>query len=348
MYLGKYEGKHVLVKTNENGLRTKCSREEFLKHRVRIVALGDSFTFGLGVQQHRTWPQVLEKYLRTDYPGEDIGVLNAGVMSYSPLLQGLQLKGIVGMYDPQLVILMLDATDIGDDWVYRCEIKLNMADDGLFGSSQDEQTSMPRGLWKVGAPFFTTFGRAIDYPFSAIRNKLGLTEDAAETNPYYYYDPEFHVGETIETNRFFIYRHPIDETARYFDFCMSNILFIAELCAEENAELLLVTLPRFHHWNTNECPYNWERNLYSLNEPHQYEYFRYFENRGPANGIKVFNPLSAFRAAAPPLVFEEDPHLNERGHDFLGRLMGGYVVSNYSGLFGTASEGRPHEMVNDE
>ncbi|MDO8355967.1 MAG: GDSL-type esterase/lipase family protein [Nitrospirota bacterium] len=44
----------------------------------RILALGDSFTFGYGVADHETWPSVLERRL-----GSTFQVINAGTTSYS-------------------------------------------------------------------------------------------------------------------------------------------------------------------------------------------------------------------------------------------------------------------------
>jgi lysophospholipase L1-like esterase len=46
-----------------------------------IVALGDSFTFGLGVEDQETWPARLEAELEQAL-GSDIRVLNAGTISY--------------------------------------------------------------------------------------------------------------------------------------------------------------------------------------------------------------------------------------------------------------------------
>lgn len=44
----------------------------------RIIALGDSFTFGYGVADHETWPAMLESRL-----GQKVQVINAGTTSYS-------------------------------------------------------------------------------------------------------------------------------------------------------------------------------------------------------------------------------------------------------------------------
>ena len=64
MYAGEYEGEQVTVRTNEDGLRSRYSRRKFLAHQERIAILGDSFTFGFGVRQEKTFQRVVENRLR--------------------------------------------------------------------------------------------------------------------------------------------------------------------------------------------------------------------------------------------------------------------------------------------
>ncbi|HXG00017.1 MAG TPA: hypothetical protein VNL69_04490, partial [Bacteroidota bacterium] len=120
---GLVEGVPVIVRTNEDGLRSTYSREEFRRCKHRIAILGDSFTFGKFVHHESTFPAVLEKALRDRLDTDSVAVLNAGVISYSPFLEERLYDGIVKHYDPTLVILVLDATDIGDDINYAKELK---------------------------------------------------------------------------------------------------------------------------------------------------------------------------------------------------------------------------------
>ena len=118
MFQGVFEGTPIVVRTNEDGLRTRYARAQFLKYQDRIIAVGDSFTFGFGIRQEAAFPERLEGLLRNALPSRNLAVLNAGVISYSPLLEKLQFEGILKAYNPTLVLLFLDATDIGDDIVY--------------------------------------------------------------------------------------------------------------------------------------------------------------------------------------------------------------------------------------
>ena len=60
-----------------------------------VLALGDSFTFGLGVRDGETWPAQLEARLRTR-TGRDVTVVNAGTISYG-VFQELELLRSTGL-----------------------------------------------------------------------------------------------------------------------------------------------------------------------------------------------------------------------------------------------------------
>ena len=80
----------------------------------RILALGDSFTYGHGVQDDETYPAVLERRLRAR--GHDVTVQNAGVPGYSTdqaytyfLREGAGLA-------PDLVLVGIHCSDISDNY----------------------------------------------------------------------------------------------------------------------------------------------------------------------------------------------------------------------------------------
>jgi lysophospholipase L1-like esterase len=83
---------------------------------VRIVALGDSFTQGYGVEEHQSWPRRLEVLLdaRDPRPHE---VVNLGVPGANPAdyLSYLRDPGLA--YRPDVVLIMVMANDVQDRWV---------------------------------------------------------------------------------------------------------------------------------------------------------------------------------------------------------------------------------------
>lgn len=82
--------------------------------KKRILVIGDSFTFGVGAQDNETIPALLEQNLQKS--DNRIEVINAGVGHASPIYHFVNLDNFHLKNDPDLVILMLDLTDIQDDW----------------------------------------------------------------------------------------------------------------------------------------------------------------------------------------------------------------------------------------
>jgi hypothetical protein len=83
----------------------------------RVFMLGDSFTEGAGFTLESTAPKFLETFLNERKCGRRFEVINAGVASYSPILEYLQLTRVGLGLDPDLVLLNFDMTDVHDDWV---------------------------------------------------------------------------------------------------------------------------------------------------------------------------------------------------------------------------------------
>jgi hypothetical protein len=84
----------------------------------RILMLGDSFTEGIGVDSEETFSSRLQHLLNDDGLAERWEVINAGVGSYSPMLEYLYLKKGGLALQPDLVVLDFDLSDVNDDIQY--------------------------------------------------------------------------------------------------------------------------------------------------------------------------------------------------------------------------------------
>jgi len=317
-YMGPLEGTPVFLDTNEDGLRTAYSKDEFKKHDHRVIVLGDSFTFGLGVPSADTFPSRVEAHLRQATSAGTVAVLNAGIVSYSPFLAKLLLEKKLLEYEPTLVVLILDATDIGDDYAY---MRVAERADGTWVFPFDDAAPVKyRGaLGELVRPYYRRLMSALSYPFELAGYEPGRHPDD-------YYDFEIVVGGVLEKNRYFIYRHPLDQTRQFFDRTLRNVDEIAALAARLGAGFALVITPRYHHWNVGECPNNWENGEYGDAEPYQFEYFRYFDEAD--RDYPIINLLRDFRATSEyPLVFADDPHWNAAGHAFVAQAVTRHLLS---------------------
>jgi hypothetical protein len=245
-----------------------------------------------------------------DELNDSVAVLNAGVLSYSPLLSRLLFAGVVEKYDPTLVILLLDPTDIGDDYEYKQQATIR-GDDAVFDVEERRTPGSYGAVHELLRPYLER-----------------LIHPVADRQRYPYYAFELEIGGTIERNRFFIYRHPLALTRPYFSNTLDNIDRLAERVAGKGATFVLVISPRFHHWNRAEAPSNWERMFYELDEPYQFEYFRFFNEAGEMRDYRILDLLPAFKATEEaPLVFDSDPHWNEHGHEFVARTLARYLLN---------------------
>lgn len=104
----------------------------------RILAIGDSFTYGHGVQDAETYPAVVEEILRAR--GNDVRVLNAGVPGYNTdqayawmLRDGFALA-------PDVVLAGVHCSDVSDNY----ESALYELDDGRLVRRATSDTRMYR------------------------------------------------------------------------------------------------------------------------------------------------------------------------------------------------------------
>jgi lysophospholipase L1-like esterase len=74
----------VVYGTNALGFRDEEFAVEPRAGELRVLALGDSFTFGLGVRLDLAWPQVLESSLRAELAPRPVEVIVAGWPNTAP------------------------------------------------------------------------------------------------------------------------------------------------------------------------------------------------------------------------------------------------------------------------
>lgn len=324
-------GEYAEMETDRLGLRKPNLEKEFNKYEKNIVILGDSFTFGLFIKREDTYAQVAEDFLRESLGTNDIAVLNAGVTSYSPLIEQIVADRYFEEWKPTLVILMLDPTDIGDDYFYSRRLRqeghsITFEHTGLFSLLPEEPGIFNSSLVYQRAFFPIIMAKAfLTRPIYMATHGTGFTEKITIN------------GVSKLRNRFFIYRHPLKYTEGFFRSTLGYILNVRRMASDVGARFLLVVSPRFHHWNPAECPKNWEASEYKLDEPYQFEYFRFFDNVEKEVDFPIFDLLPYFQATEEfPLVFESDPHWNARGHRLVGMWLAQYIMAE--GLLTTETE----------
>lgn len=103
--------------TNSMGFRDAEIREvKARSDQSRILIIGDSYAEGVGIPWEYTFAGRLALELRE----RGVEVLNAGVMSYTPILEKIKIRHLVEQRNLQFgrVVLFLDLSDIKDELFY--------------------------------------------------------------------------------------------------------------------------------------------------------------------------------------------------------------------------------------
>ena len=100
------------VQTNRVGLR---NTEEPSNNAFRILAVGDSLTFGPYLANEDAWPAWAENYVRQYYHSTDrVQVFNAGIAGYTIADELAYLKEKGADFHPGLVVLAVCENDVDD------------------------------------------------------------------------------------------------------------------------------------------------------------------------------------------------------------------------------------------
>jgi hypothetical protein len=85
--------------------------------RPRILLIGDSFTEGVGVP----WEETFAGRLQTALKAKGVEVLNAGVASYTPILERIKVRHLYEVEGLRFgrLVLFLDLSDLKDELFYR-------------------------------------------------------------------------------------------------------------------------------------------------------------------------------------------------------------------------------------
>jgi lysophospholipase L1-like esterase len=94
-----------------------CEREiplEKTTGEYRVVALGDSFTEGVGASYDRTWVKVFERRIAAAMPENKVTSINAGISGSDPIYQYMLLRDRLLPLKPDLVIVATNSSDVYD------------------------------------------------------------------------------------------------------------------------------------------------------------------------------------------------------------------------------------------
>jgi lysophospholipase L1-like esterase len=110
--LDKTAGIHYRV--NGSGFRGPRYPQAREGNAFRVAVLGDSLTFGFGVQEEEIYTALLEAELTRLLAPRKVQVLNFGVGGYNPYNEVALFEGIGAAYQPDLVLIQFCINDLND------------------------------------------------------------------------------------------------------------------------------------------------------------------------------------------------------------------------------------------
>ncbi|MBL8149193.1 MAG: SGNH/GDSL hydrolase family protein [Blastocatellia bacterium] len=172
---------NMKVKTNSLGMRERELTESL--DGLRILTLGDSFVFGLGVNREETFHTSLEERMKAAL-SKPVEVLNSGVPGYGTAQQLETLKDLAPKLTPNLVLVCFY---VGNDLIDNLHtldsgITSERVIDGVFVSAKryhikddelDIQNSQNRSL--IMQLLYSTYTyNYLDMKVSGLKGQLGL------------------------------------------------------------------------------------------------------------------------------------------------------------------------------
>jgi len=327
------------IKINSLGLRNKEISEE---NNFRVLVLGESFTAAESVDYEKSAVYLAEKRLNGE--GKKVELVNAGVPSYSPILEYLWLREYGLDLDPDLVILNFDLGDVsGDNFMsdfYLSSEEILDEDSSLI--SKEEPSEMgkeePSELWgdtrfqlqttRAEDPGTFTLATKIkfwlhshlkSYNFFAeatkktIRKMRGIPEAPIYVLGDVKNDFEYVTRSSENANNREVYKIPFE-----------NLKRIKRLLESKSIPFVVIYFPHGHQISAKEWAKG--RQFYGLEKARIYplDSINVLMEMSKEEKIEAYDASNAFLSAEEsqfPLYYPFDGHFTENGNMIMANVI---------------------------
>ena len=313
----------VTYKYNSLGLRGQDNLPPDTD-KFRILMLGDSFTEGVGVDEKSIFSTLIENQTGAQ-------VINAGVRKYAPLLEYLYLRDYGLAYQPDLVILNLNITDLIETDKYHQSIIANPSGK-IVQITAPGRHFLPTE-WRI---FLWNNLRTYDYFQERIFPKIYILFHAAKSGSLK--NNQKAVYSDRQFNMFSLSVDPLfkEEYQQIRAQVFSDINEIKNLTDQQQIPLLAVIQPAALHtsaaeWTTLNSVFNLPLKFpddYPVDDPYHRDLSQYLESLN----ITTMDLTSIFRqnsTPSNPLFFPQDGHWNSRGHRLAADQIADFIQINY-------------------
>jgi lysophospholipase L1-like esterase len=300
-------------RTNRQGLR---GVREFPFERgkaARMVVVGDSFTWGYGVNDEDVYVSKLAELL------PKVEIINLGVTAYGPSQELEYFKSEGVRYRPDIVVLSFCLNDI-EEYEYK-SIKNGMSagqDLAMYGRSSG---NLKR--WVSERVYLYSFIMDRINTSKALVNLLVRLGIKGELGGY----------EALDINlRPSLKQYPI-ELEEQWESTKSKLRMIRDIAHDQKARLVLVLIPSRQSIEPTSFAHTiaytrYEPNDFDLDKP-----YRLLEQFALDEQIEVINPVAAFVRAnegGNKLYLANDSHFTPAGHELFAKEITTYLQTHPS------------------
>ena len=299
-------------KINSLGLRDKEYSLQKPPKTFRILMVGDSFTEGDGVYSNETFSKRLEEKLQGVPGSVKFEVINAGVGSYSSLLEYLYLKNYGLQLQPDLVILNFDLSDVYDDISYTSAARFDEKGLPVGVTPSKEESGLLKGPAAVVKDWFKKHMRLYNFIRIRITPQLELMKR------------EGNFTADIHHDKYALLRENYRDADSNWALTYNYLLLSRDLLKERGVDFWMTLYP----YGLQVHPKEWQggRDYWQFKQDTVYSTWpqEKLEGWATANGIKTVNTCPDFKALSKtvfPLYLKNNGHWVAAGHQLVADVL---------------------------
>ena len=268
----------------------------------RIAYVGDSFVEGTCAEKDSV-PAFVQRSLKV--PGKQkVEVMNTGTSSYSPTLYYLLLTKKLLDFNPDLVVLNVDMTDVFDDTLYRATLKVDEQGNPIACPAGHPQFAThrrtERGLEPITAvqkfiSFFQNHSAVVRMILEIVERRRRMTKASEEASV-----PQLFAWCDLKRS---------EETTRDVAWSMDILRRTIDAAKSHGIKIVVTAVPH----------------LPQLEGRWSLQPMEDIEATCAAEGVPFLNPVSAFKqklgTASPRSIYiTNDMHFNTQGYRMWGEI----------------------------
>lgn len=300
-------------RTNRQGLR---GTREFPFERggaTRIVVVGDSFTWGYGVNDEDVYVSKLAALL------PQMEILNLGVTAYGPSQELEYFKSEGVRYHPDIVVWAFCLNDI-EESEYRSIKK------GMSVVQDTAKYDRQAGNWKKWVSERV-------YLYSFIMDRINTSKTLVNLLVRVGIKGELGGYEALDINlRPALKQYPVDLEEQW-ESTKSKFRMIRDIVYDQKARLVLVLIPSRQSIEPTAFAHTIAYTKYGPKDFDLDKPYRLLEQFAQDEQIEVINPVSAFvksNSVGIKLYFTNDSHFTSAGHELFAREITTYLQTHSS------------------